>query len=532
MSRRLHVTISRASQLSLRDQLRGAIQEKIKAGMLRPGQRLPSSRQLANDLRLARSVVVEVYQQLEAEGYLTSVPRSGTRVADLAMNGLVTDLMPLAGEAKAELSDSVPVRWDLRVGLADTRNFPRREWLASLRQAVQHAAPAHLEYPPVCGIDDLRVALASYLGRVRAVRALPANIMVTAGFAQGLSLICQMLGGQGHTALAIEDPGHPSERRFVEGLGFRSVPIPVDDEGMDIDALAASGVRAVLLTPAHQFPTGVVLSAERRAALVAWARRVGGLIIEDDYDGEFWFDGPDRFPALQSMAPDCVIYGSSVSKTLVPGLRLGWLAIPGGLTAAMEVTRMYRDLGISAICQLAYALFIESGRLDRHLLAMNKRYSQHRTALVSTLHAALPGAQVIGRAAGVHCTARLPVGMDEQQVTASAARHGVVVRGASSCSYAAPPPDASLIIGYANYHPDSLVSAMCTLASAAHATVSDRRAHAGRLAVRWIFPACLRSAGKQPPDPQPVHQRQAGHLLQRARDATTNSRPAQPFHGR
>ena len=471
VSWRLHVTISRDSALPLRDQLRGAIQEKIKTGVLRPGQRLPSSRQLANDLGLARSVVVETYQQLEAEGYLSSVPRSGTRVAELALNGMVNDLIPLAGEAEPELPGCFPVRWDLRVGLADTRNFPRRDWMASLRQAVQHATPAQLEYPPVSGIEDLRVALASYLGRVRAVRTLPEHLMITAGFAQGLSVVCQMVGERGQDALAVEDPGHPSERRFIEGMGLRSVPIPVDEEGLDIAALEASGVRAVLLTPAHQFPTGVVLSSDRRAALVAWARRVGGVIIEDDYDGEFWFDGADRPPSLQSLAPDCVIYGGSVSKTLAPGLRLGWLAIPGPLMAAMESARMSRDLGIDTICQVAYTWFIESGRLDRHLLVVNKRYSQHRSALASALSAELPGAQVIGRAAGLHCTLRLPDGMDEHRVTASASRHGVVVRGASACSCVVPPPAASLIIGYANYHPDSLASAMRALAAATRATV-------------------------------------------------------------
>jgi len=479
----LHVTVSRDSGLSLRDQLREAIQEKIKTGVLRPGERLPSSRQLADDLHLARSVVVEAYQQLEAEGYLTSVPRSGTRVAELALNGMVSDLIPLAGETETELPGGIPVRWDLRVGLANTRNFPRREWLASLQRALQHATPAQLEYPPVSGIDDLRVALASYLGRVRAVRTLPEHIMITAGFAQGLSVICQVLGEWGNDALGVEDPGHPNQRRFVEGMGLRSVPIPVDDQGMDIAALEASGVRAVLLTPSHQFPTGVALSDDRRAAIVAWARRVGGLIIEDDYDGEFWFDGADRPASLQSLAPDCVIYGGSVSKTLVPGLRLGWLAIPGSLMRAMESARMFRDLGISTICQLAYTWFIKTGRLNRHLLWMNRRYCEHRAALVSTLCAELPGAQVMGRAAGLHCTVRLPIGMDEYLVTAAAARHGIVVRGASSCFCEVPPPATSLIISYANYYPDSLASAMSALAAAALSTPAGRLAkgrHSGR----------------------------------------------------
>lgn len=474
MSHRLHVSISRDSPFSLRDQLREEIREKIKTGVLCPGQRLPSSRQLASDLRLARSVVVEAYQQLGAEGYLTLVPRSGTRVAERAVYGTVADMMPLAGEAVIEASRA-PVRWDLRPGLADTRNFPRREWLASLQRAVQDAVPAHLEYPPPSGIEELRTVLAAYLGRVRAVQTLPEHIMITAGLAQGLSVVCQTLLDQGHTALAIEDPGHPSERRFVEGIGLRAVPIPVDGEGMDIAALEASGVRAVMLTPAHQFPTGVALSPARRAALVAWARRVGGLIIEDDYDGEFWFDGTDHPRSLQSMAPDCVVYGGSVSKTLAPGLRLGWLAVPGPLMPAVESTRMFRDLGISTICQIAYALFIEAGRLDRHLLHMNKRYRQHRSALVATLCAESPGVEVAGRSAGLHCMLLLPRGADEHQVVEAAARQGVIVRSASYCYYEALPPAGSLLVGYASLHPDSLTSAARILAAAIRATAETPR---------------------------------------------------------
>lgn len=260
----------------------------------------------------------------------------------------------------------------------------------------------------------------------------------------------------------------------MEGIGLRAVPIPVDGEGMDIASLEASGVRAVMLTPAHQFPTGVVLSPDRRAALVAWARRVGGVIIEDDYDGEFWFDGSDRPPSLQSMAPDCVVYGSSVSKTLAPGLRLGWLAVPGPLMLAVESTRMSRDLGVSTICQIAYSLFIEAGRLDRHLLQMNRRYRQHRTALVSTLGAESPSVEVIGRSAGLHCMLRLPQGTDEHQVVDAAARHGVVVRNASYCYYEAPPPASSLLIGYANHHPDSLANAARILAAAIRDTAESR----------------------------------------------------------
>ncbi|GAB3440787.1 PLP-dependent aminotransferase family protein [Actinophytocola sediminis] len=461
---RLQVTLRRDPGNPLREQLRSVIRQKIKIGELRPGVRLPSTRMLAADLRLARSVVVEAYQQLIAEGYLTSANRSGTWVADLAQSSAEPDALPLAGAPALD----PPVRWDLRTGLPDTGAFPRKEWLSCLAEVVRTAGTSQLEYPAVAGVAELRRELAAYLGRVRAVRTTPEHVMITAGFAQGLAVLCHTLRQQGHLAIAVEDPGHPGEHRFISGTGLLCVPVPVDDEGIDVAALLASGVRAVLVTPAHQFPTGVVLSARRRAELLDWARRVDGLIIEDDYDGEYWFDRAPRPPAMQGMGPDHVVYGSSVSKTLAPAMRLGWLAVPPRWMPSVNRVRHQHDLGTSTLDQHAYELFIRSGRLDRHLRVITKRYQARHEALLKALANELPQARPTGVAAGLHAMITLPHGVNEQSVVSAAAERGVLVRGVGYFVRERTSA-AGLIIGFARHSSDLLAAAVTEVADTVRA---------------------------------------------------------------
>jgi GntR family transcriptional regulator/MocR family aminotransferase len=359
------------------------------------------------------------------------------------------------------------IRWDLRVGQADVSSFPRGDWSTCLQRVVRHASGAQLDYPPAAGVPELRAELASYLGRVRAVLTRPEQMMVTSGFAQGLSLLCHLLREQGHDSIAVEDPGHPSERRFIEGIGLRVVAIPVDGEGMDVDALAASRCRAVLVTPAHQFPTGAVLSPRRRAALVAWAQRRHGLVIEDDYDGEFWYGGAGRPAGLQPLDPDRVAYGGSASKSLAPGLRLGWLAVPAPLMPALERIRRRHDLGVSTIDQYAYTMLIQSGRLDRHLRRINKRYRERREALVRAVATGLPGARVTEPAAGLYSFVALPDHIDEAALVPAARRQGVLVQGVGHFACERPPPSAGLIVEHAKHPPDSLAAAVAALGRAA-----------------------------------------------------------------
>lgn len=469
MTRHLQLNLDRQSTAPLFEQLRSGIKDMIEAGALRPGAPLPSSRRLAADLRIARSVVVEAYQQLTAEGYLNSVDRSGTRVANVASahDDVATGATGESG------SGAGSARWDLRCGLADVRGFPRAEWLACLRRVLQTATPEHLEYPALAGVAELRNELTSYLGRVRAVRTTADTVMITAGFAQGLALLSNMLLDLGHATVAVEDPGHPGQRRFLEGIGLRPVPVPVDDEGIDVRALVASEARAVLVTPVHQFPTGVVLSESRRAGLVSWARKVDGVIIEDDYDAEFWFDDAERPPAVQGLAPDRVVYGGSASKTLAPGLRMGWLVVPRHLTPALERARARQDLGSSTIDQLAYADFIATGQLERHLRRMRRRYRVRLEAFTAAVANLLPDFRMIGSPAGLHTFLVIPAHLDERALVDTAARRGVVVRGADHFAFHHRPPAPGLVVGYAVHTRDSLVEAASALAAAVRAITVD-----------------------------------------------------------
>lgn len=469
MARQLQLNLDRQSTMPLIEQLRSGVKSMIEAGALRPGAPLPSSRLLATDLRIARSVVVEAYQQLTAEGYLISVDRSGTRVANLAP----AQDRAVTGASGVSAVGAVSARWDLRTGLADVSGFPRAEWLTCLRRVLQTATPEHLEYPALAGVAELRSELTSYLGRVRAVRTTADTLMTTAGFAQGLALLSNMLLDLGHVTVAVEDPGHPGQRRFLEDIGLRPVPVPVDDEGIDVRALAASEARAVLVTPVHQFPTGVVLSESRRTALVAWARQVDGLIVEDDYDAEFWFDDAERPPAVQGLAPDRVVYGGSASKTLAPGLRMGWLAVPAHLTPALERARARQDLGSSTIDQLGYAHFIATGRLERHLRRMRRRYRERLAALTAAVANLLPDFRLIGSPAGLHTFLAIPPYLDERALVDAAARLGVVVRGADHFAFHHRPPTPGLVVGYAVHSRDSLVGAASALAAAVRMIGTD-----------------------------------------------------------
>ena len=374
--------------------------------------------------------------------------------------------------------------WDLRTGRANVTNFPRIEWLACYRAVLAVAGRDELDYPPVSGLPVLRESLAGYLGRVRGVRGSMATVMVTAGFAQGLSLLCEALPRLGIRKLAVEDPGHNGQRRFIEESGMHTVAIGVDDEGIDVERLAASGARAVLVTPAHQFPTGITLSAERRAALVRWAEEVDGLIIEDDYDGEFWFDRRERPSALQGLAPDRVVYAGTASKILVPGLRLGWLVIPPHLAAMVGRIRSRHDLGSDGISQNAFAELINSGMLDRHLRRVRSRYRSRREAFAQAVQLHLPEAQVAGSSAGLHAYLRLPPDVNETLLVTSVLSRSVLVHGGKHYQFTPGDRPPALVVGYSTLPLAGIAESM----SAIREAVDEQRA-------------------KRPPVPQPAPER-------------------------
>jgi GntR family transcriptional regulator / MocR family aminotransferase len=424
--------------------LEAALREAVRSGRLSAGTPLPSSRALAGDLGLARNTVADAYAQLVAEGWLDARHGSGTWVAERAAR------VPRARPA-GDRAAPAPVRHDLRPGLPDVSAFPRAAWLAAARRALT-AAPARdlIGYASPRGLLPLRQALAEYLARARGVVVTPDRIVVCAGFAQGLELLCDLLRAAGKHTLAVEAYGHEAHRRIAAAAGMRLAPVPVDDHG----ALLADGAGlpartgAALLTPAHQYPLGVVMAPDRRRDAVDWAASGDGLIIEDDYDGEFRYDR-QAVGALQALAPEHVVYAGTASKSLVPGLRLGWLALPERL--AGQVAEIKSDTGrfSSSLDQLTLADFITSGGYDRQVRSARIAYRQRRDRLVRALHRQVPGVTVTGISAGLHVLVRLPDGVSEADVIARAGARGLALHGLADCRAGDQELGPALIVGYA-----------------------------------------------------------------------------------
>jgi GntR family transcriptional regulator / MocR family aminotransferase len=423
-----------------RAQLEAGLRDSVRSDRLRPGVRLPSSRALGVELGVSRRLVVEAYEQLAAEGYLVSTPGSGTRVAP----GRAAD----AATAEAAGPSPPPSAGiDLFPGAPDLSLFPRRAWGRALRDVLAEVPDARLGYGEFAGAPELRDALAEHLGRVRAAATAPGRIVVTAGYQQGLRIFCAVLRGRGARRVAVEDPGYPVAAWTIEAEGLELVPLPVDDDGLDVDALAAADPDAVIVTPAHSLPVGAVLAAERRLALVEWARGRGAIVLEDDYDAELRYDRRGPAGTLQGLAPDVVVLAGSVSKTLAPALRLGWLCLPAEAVAAAVLARASLDGGGARLEQLALAEVIASGAFDRHVRAARVRYREKRAALLAAIDADLPAAKVRGIAAGLHVLLELPPGADEAAVVERAAAAGVRVQGLGEFTRAHPGPPA-LVLGY------------------------------------------------------------------------------------
>jgi GntR family transcriptional regulator/MocR family aminotransferase len=377
-----------------------------------------------------------------AEGWLTARRGSGTTVADRAVSANQVSEPDLPGPAER----ARPPRYDLRPGSPDLSLFPRPGWLAAARRAVNSAPSAALGYADPRGRPELRAALAGYLARARGVQADPDRIVICGGFTQGLALLSQVLRARGVTTLAIEACGQPSYRDQVRASGLALALLPVDEAGAATGQLPGTAAGAVLLTPAHQFPLGAVLAPRRRTQAIGWARGTGGVIIEDDYDGEFRYD---RQPvgAMQALAPGHVVYAGSASKSLAPGLRLGWLVLPTGLAGEVAAARALADRQGSAFDQLTLAEFIGSGQYDRQVRRARLAYRRRRDRLAATLRQA-PRLRVTGIAAGLHALLELPPGSAEDDLVARAARRGLAVEGLGP--YCAPghPRGPALVIGY------------------------------------------------------------------------------------
>jgi GntR family transcriptional regulator/MocR family aminotransferase len=455
----LMVRLDRSASQPLRDQLEASLREAIRDGRLLAGERLPSSRELARTLGVSRGMVQECYGQLLAEGYLTSRTGSATRVAGISgqqAGGRPTASLATVSPAPPRPLQEPPLIADFQLGVPDLSSFPRTDWAWAIKQACTRAATADLGYGDPRGSLELREVLAGYLRRVRAAAASPAQMIISTGFAQGVNLVLHALARQGSvTRVAFEDPGYGSAQvdetvRAALGMGIDVSYLPVDEQGLVVSELVASGAQAVVVTPAHQSPTGVVLSPLRRHALTDWARRTGGYVIEDDYDSEFRYD-KEPVGALQGLAPGQVFLLGTVSKALAPAVRLGWVHAPSALAAGVAAEKEMSDRGSCLLDQLALATLLTTGRYDRHLRRMRAVYAARRTALIGAFARHVPGVRLIGLAAGFHAVAPLPPGADETAVVAAARDRRIGLYGMGGYrgdpDAAAPP---ALVMGFGN----------------------------------------------------------------------------------
>jgi GntR family transcriptional regulator/MocR family aminotransferase len=472
------LAVDRRSRTPMGAQLETALRAAVADGRLAPGSALPSTRALASDLGVSRGVVVEAYGQLAAEGVLHVRPGGTTRVAagaprahDGALGGRSVasggrsagpDGGPVVSVGGGRTPRS-PVALDLLPLSGDLSAFPRRAWSRALGRAIDATPASDLSYGDHRGPERARRVLAQYLRRSRGVVADPATTAFTAGVADGLSALARVLAARGVRRIAVEDPGFPPHRAVLAAAGLEPVPVAVDAEGLRADALDAADVGAVLVTAAHQSPTGYALSDARRDELVRWSRARDGLIVEDDYDGEFRFDGR-TVGALQARDPERVAYLGSVSKTLAPALRVGWVVAPERVLHDVAAARGLAAGGAAVLEPVALAELIEHGDYDRHLRSRRRAYARRRGLVVAALGRELPAAAIIGVPAGLHVAVVLPAAVDVTALSAAAWNHGVLA-AAFVASFGGR-GGAVLPVGYGRIAAPAIPRAVAALAAA------------------------------------------------------------------
>ncbi|MGV4930087.1 PLP-dependent aminotransferase family protein [Streptomyces sp. BHT-5-2] len=489
----LQLRIAEAPVGGRADWLAGELRRAIADGRLPVGSRLPATRVLAADLRVSRGLVTEAYQRLRENGQVAGRGRGGTVVvaAPMAVGGGPAGTPVPAGPApvlspratgpaatpyttppRSDIFDALratPARIDLTPGVPDLASFPRAAWLRAERAVFASLPSSAFGYGDPRGAPELRRAVVHWLARNRGIRADPADVLIVSGTAQALGLIAQVLRADGIDAIAVEDPGSLGARQHLHHWGAATPPVPVDEDGVRVDALRATGARAALLTPAHQFPTGVVLDGARRRDLLRWARDTGGLIIEDDYDAEHRYDRPP-VPALHSLLADHVCYAGSVSKLLAPALRVGWLLAPPRYREALVDAKRFADLGNGTLPQLVLARLMDSGELERLIRQLRRRHRERRDALIAAARAHLPEAVVHGAAAGLHLTLTFrPTAPPDTELAAAALARGVKVHPLSWHGQA-PYGQPGLVLGYAARTPGELTEGIAILGEVVRAT--------------------------------------------------------------
>jgi GntR family transcriptional regulator/MocR family aminotransferase len=421
--------------------LESALRAGIRTGRIGPGTKLPATRVLARDLGVGRGTVVEAYSQLVAEGYLSSRVGSGTVVVwgpDPGGHAPVPAATP----------PSRPLLFDWRPGSPDLSNFPRRQWLRSMRRVISTLPSEDFDYGDPRGTESLRIALAEYLSRARGVRADPRCIVICSGYSQALHILGQSLVDRGAKQIAVEDPGLLWHRTILQSLGLATRAIPVDAGGLPVAELTSADA-AVVITPAHQYPMGMALAPARRSAIVDWAQQTNGIVIEDDYDGEFRYDR-DPIGVLQQLDVGRIVYVGTASKTLAPALRLAWMVVPPQLLDSVVAIKTLADRQTASIDQLVLRDLLQSGEFDRHVRRMRAHYCQRRNRLIEALELRVPTVRVEGIAAGLHVVIRLPdKGPSENEVVRTAQDRGLALIGVSAFSEQWSEQYHGLVIGYA-----------------------------------------------------------------------------------
>jgi GntR family transcriptional regulator/MocR family aminotransferase len=451
----------------LTDRLRAAIAD----GRLPVGSRLPASRALATELRVSRGVITEAYQRLVEDGHAAGRGRAGTTVVagpviPTSPSGPTNETpsvqsggFPGAGVEAFEVLRGAVARVDLTPGVPDLGAFPRGAWLRAERAVLGRVAPAALGYGDPRGAPAFRAAVARWLARYRGIRVAADDVIVVAGVAQALAMVARVLVADGVRAAAVEDPGSLGARQHLNRWGLETPGVAVDGGGLRVDGLRESGAGAVLLTPAHQFPTGVVLDGGRRRELAAWAES-GGLVVEDDYDAEHRYDRPP-VPAVRALLGGHACYTGSVSKTLAPALRVGWLLPPRRYAAELVAAKRDADLGSATLPQLVLAELMESGELERQLRLLRRRHRRRRDAMIAAIGTHLPAATVHGAAAGLHLMVTFPDGVDDVAVAADALAAGVKVHPLSW--HRMRPGAPGLVLGYAATPPSGIEAGVAAL---------------------------------------------------------------------
>lgn len=452
------LTVDREGPESLQAQIERQIREAVRSGALRPGAGIPSTRDLAQELGVSRPIVVDAYSQLAAEGYLALRQGATPRVSELMQKPAV--------ELPADPLAIPAPRYDFRIGAPDLTSFPRNDWAKSAASALAKMEPTDFGYTSRHGAEVLRAVLADYLGRVRGVTADPRQILVVGGFDQARTYLAQALWRRGVRRLATEEPSY-ADRRVLTDMGFEILSIPVDGEGIVVEALAASRAEAVMLTPAHQYPAGAVMSGQRRLDLIAWLRKRDAIAIEDDYDAEYRYD---RAPvgALQGLDPARIVYIGTVSKTLAPALRLGWIVSTPELLPALRELQHIGDNGRSRIEQHTMAEFIRTGGFDRHLRRMRLVYRDRRAALLEALADELPETVIGGISAGLHATVSLPNPVDEAAVLAQAAKRDIGLSFMSAHFFGPKPLESTMLLSYARQSEAAIRTGVRGIAAVLH----------------------------------------------------------------